>query len=174
MQNIERSTVFGSNSPEAVVIMGVSPAYRIAVKPGVVTPTTFQNSDWRVGEFNVRPENGYIVARVSANQPSEAHAIVQVLGEGLIGPAFRPCNGQDVITFQAKPGEVLYLGDFQYLISEKKLMFARSERLEQAQAYLKASYPQIAPDAKVAQLMSRTMTGYTCNQTLHLAIPVPR
>jgi hypothetical protein len=168
MQNIEGDTKFTASSPGAIVVIGVSPAYRIGVKRGTVTPATFQNSELRVFDFNAAPVDGYVVASVPVTAADESFAITQVWSGGFGEKPFMPCDGRGTMTFKTRPGEVLYLGDYRYSPAQKQLQIEYRQDLEKARAYMRQRYPQIVPDLTPADIVHRQVRGLPCMRTLYI------
>mgnify|MGYP001056313933 CR=1 FL=1 len=172
--NIDKNAVFNADSPDAVVIMGVSPAYHITVSKGSATRLSFNYSTLFPPAFVIQPENGYIVARVSATSQDQAFAITHIRTDSSGGPTFKSCDGRQAVTFEAKPGEVLYLGNFHYLTSQERLRYSRFQRLERAQEHLRTYYPNIVPEAKSAQLEYREVIGLSCVEKIYIPITIYR
>jgi hypothetical protein len=173
MSTASHSTSFDAQSKTGLVIFGVSPNYRVGAKKGPYTASDFENSQFRLFEFNVFPASGYVVSTVSPTIAGEAYALLQILPEGIGGPAFKACDGLNAATFQADPGKVTYLGEFQYHFEGRQLKIRHMVDLQKAAEHLRATYPQIKAEPTYVEPVWLTVKGLSCTTTIYVPVILP-
>lgn len=144
---------------ESVVVIGVKKNYRIGIQKGNVEGESWKYDQMSVLASNTFPDQGYIVQRLTPRAKGENYAIAQILPEGIGGftPRFSPCNGQDVLTFEAPAGKVIYVGDVDYLRTGDLMSFAYSRDINSAKSHIEKNFPNLASkleqtDAKIMQV----------------------
>jgi hypothetical protein len=173
MSTASHSTSFDAQSKTGLVIFGVSPNYRVGAKKGPYTTDDFQNSELRLFEFNLFPAAGYVVSTVSPTVTGEAYALLQILPEGIGGPAFKACDGLKAATFQAEPGKVTYLGEFEYQFEGRQLRILHAVDLQRAVEHLRATYPQIKAELTYVEPAWLTVKGLSCTTTIYVPVILP-
>lgn len=172
MSGMNKDAAFSADSRQGLMIIGISPEYRIGAKRGEVTPSDFINSDLSVFQFNITPEQGYIVTPASPTSGSQAYAVLQALPSGFTGPAFTACDGLNAPTFEVKAGEIVYAGDFEYQQSGSRLRVVHSHDLDKAAAHLRRNYPQVRGTPRYVEPVWRTVKRMPCSNPTTLYIPV--
>lgn len=174
MSTASQSMYFDAQSKTGLVIFGVSPSYRVGVTKGLQTESEFNNSDFSLFEFNIAPAGGYVVSAVSPTKAGEVYAMLQILPNGFSGPAYKVCNGLKSATFQAEPGKVVYLGEFNYYIEKGKLKIRQTTDIQKAAEYLKVNYPHIQVEPVYVEPTWLTVKGLNCNAgTISIPVVLP-
>lgn len=171
--SVDKAVPFSSASDKAMVVIGVKPDYRVGGRRGKLdTAGSFSYSALGVLDFNIVPEQGYIVTLLSPTRDDERYAITQVLPGGIGGPLLIPCDGLKAVTFAAKAGQLLYLGHFEYGFQGTQLSIGHKVEVDRAREHLKAMYPRVDADLVYARPEMLTVTGLPCKTTVYLPIPV--
>jgi hypothetical protein len=152
------NTPVSINDDEAVVVLGVNPDFKVSFKNG-----TTEDSGWSIDNYSLSatsnfPTNGYVVVKVPSRTKAETYGLAQVQVKGSI-VGYLPCRGNLVITFEAPPGRVSYIGDMFYekISSEydpsitKKIKYTYSSNPDKAKRFLTENYPQLAPRMEVQE-----------------------
>ena len=133
------------NSNEGIIILAVEPKIRVMFKRGKIENESFIHSYNVSASANVFPDDkGYIVLKLPALKDNQKYAITQLLPNGLLGKAMRPCNGASTFAFNVIPGEIAYLGDIKYELTESEMHAHYSMDAERAIRYLKERYPDFS------------------------------
>lgn len=171
MKGADKNMAFTQQSPQGLIVMRVTPDYRIGMKKGDASAGAFANSQFRVFELNAIPEGGYIVAAVSPTQPDQTYAITQVLPAGFTGAAYMPCDGKRAPTFEVKPGKIHYIGDFEYTQDGKQMAVKYSVATDAAVKHLRAAFPQVQGSVEYTVPTFRDVTGLACTVTFTAVVP---
>ncbi|WP_041675139.1 hypothetical protein [Ramlibacter tataouinensis] len=133
----------GPSPDESVVVIGVTPNFRLHVLPGEEVSGSFSKSQWFGPVINGVAEDGYIVATV---KPGRLLAITDVFATnngGFSGRRYVACGGTRTPVFQVPAGKLLYLADIDYVPSGSKLSIRYRDRLAAAEEHIRAHYPQL-------------------------------
>lgn len=126
---------------EAIVVMGVAPAYDLQIYNGKDLNGKWVPNTW-AASLITRPLGGYLVAKLTPHEGG--YGIVGISPGAERSGFFMPCNGDDVLTFEAARGTVYYVGNLQMSGQGEDLRFRLSYDLEAARRHLRAYYPAIA------------------------------
>jgi hypothetical protein len=170
--NLKGDTAADPNSQDAIVVMGLQPRYRVAIARGSI------NAEGRVrvggmATLNVFPEDGYVVGRVpAASSPDEYHLqLILPQGIGAFVPAYFPCGDERVLTFEAPPGKVLYVGDVEFSTVPGKLELRYRVDIDGAKIYVKEHYPRLVDRLEPAAVKFVPIVHLDCGPK-HIVIPV--
>lgn len=128
----------------AIIVMGVSPEVELQIFKGDVTPEQWVRDAWAASLISA-PRRGYIVARVDAAENERRYGIAGLVMR--VGPQpymFLPCDGDQVFTFEAPRGKVVYVGDVRMRDPRGDMDLDASYDLERARAYMAAYFPLVA------------------------------
>jgi hypothetical protein len=173
VSNLSASGATPPTQAESVIVLGVKKNFRVGLQKGVVDGSTWNQDTISVLQSNTFPERGYIVLKLAPQAGGTRYGIAQILPEGIGGfvPRYLPCRGQSVVTFQASPGKVAYVGDVDFTLSAGKLSFEYSFDAEAARRHMREAYGPLAPLIVEAEAQVLTMGTDTC-QVKSVEIPV--
>ncbi|MCK9464058.1 MAG: hypothetical protein M0R80_30945 [Proteobacteria bacterium] len=139
--NLPAGANFVENGEKSVIVMGVSPAIRVQVFPGVMNSEGWGLNLSDGGVLNNTPEGGYIVAPIKPSKSGETYGVNRILppGEGILSV----CTGGTTAVFEIPPGSIVYVGDLN-LVSEGKYRIQIGYDFEKAAAFMRAKYPAMA------------------------------
>lgn len=148
----------------SIIVMGVSPRYRIHVSTGATESDGWHNTGGIV-TLNAFPEDGYIVARLAPRSGVLNYGISGILPEGMGsgGNHYIPCPGRRTFTFDAPAGAVVFVGDVSYAPpSVGKLQFGAAFDIERARAHLRTRFPLLADRLVDGSGMIQTQVNGRC------------
>lgn len=130
---------------ETVIVLRVEPRYRIHVFKGKNEDSRWIQNPIAV-TLNTFPTDGYIVAKLNSREGALNYGISGFLPEGIgFGTAYFPCKGDQVITFSAPRGQVVYVGDLVMGSAGRLVPFHMSAKnIEAARVHLSGRFPLIA------------------------------
>ena len=171
--NVPRGTSLSDLGGDSVVVMGVTPRYRVEIGKSFAADDKLEISVWPPEALSSYPEGGYIVGRVSARTGRELHHLAAILpeGYGLFARQFMPCNGEETATFEAPPGKVIYVGDVTFSEVNEKLAVRYSSNPEAARQYLAEAYPELVTSFESQPFVLRTISNRGCDPT-HITVPI--
>jgi hypothetical protein len=160
---------------ESVVIIGVTPRYRVALVKGTPHGDSWSRDHSSVATTNTYPDDGYIVVKIPARSGTGSYGVGQILPEGIGGfaPQYVPCTGHTLVTFEAPAGKVTYVGDIQFSINGQTARYQYSHNLEQARRFLSSKYPALAAKVEGQDARLLTMDNTNCGPAT-LSVPVVR
>ena len=143
--------------------MGVRPRYRVAIGPGEIRPDGNVKTG-QIAALNVYPENGYIVGKVPSAEGANEYHVQLILPEGIGGfvPAYAPCGDQQVASFFAPRGKVVYVGDLDFTSSGAKMAISYSQNYPAAQSFMAKYYPGLASRIEHQPLQGRRIVHVDC------------
>lgn len=170
--NLEKSATLAHNSQDAIIVLGAKPRFRVAIAPGEIIEGKVKIG--AMAAINTYPEEGYIVGRVSAAMfPNEYH-IQLILPEGISGGAFGqaygPCGDDQVLSFHAPAGKVIYVGDVEYSQESGRLAIKYSDDIDRARDFMKRHYPALANQLEFPGLQTKPIVHVNCGA--RVTIPV--
>ena len=176
--NIDSKTKFDGFSTDSIIVMGVRPRYRVAIGPGEIRP----DGKVKIGQIaalNVYPENGYIVGKVASAEETNEYHVQLILPEGIGGfvPAYAPCGDQQVASFFAPRGKIVYVGDMDFTSSGAKMAISYSQNFSNAQSFMAKYYPGLASKLEHQPLQGRSIVHVDCaprSVTIPVYIPSRR
>lgn len=130
---------------ESLVVIGVNPsdAVGLYIFPGEIVNGQFEVSIMSNAVISGKGQDGYLVTKAKAGKTL---GIVNffVYGEGpLTGRPYKACAGHKVLTFKVPPGQLIYLGDFDYTTASGKLTAQVHEDLPKAASFVRKNYSEI-------------------------------
>ncbi|MCL2162172.1 MAG: PDZ domain-containing protein [Betaproteobacteria bacterium] len=164
-RNIDPNTSFDAGSKDGLVIFGVSPRYIVFAWKGSHTTDGVNKLDPSELSVISSPRSGYIVKTVSPTSDDQAYALYKVMtkwGGWPKSTIFEACNNAKAANFQARPGEVIYLGDFQYQLVNGRLYVTHTVNLDGAKTHLKEKYPGVQIDPVYVEPVWLPVEGNSC------------
>jgi hypothetical protein len=130
---------------ETVIVLRVEPRYRIHVFKGENQDARWIRNPIAV-TLNTFPTDGYIVAKLNSREGALNYGISGFLPEGIgFGPAYFPCKGDQVITFSAPRGRVVYVGDLVMgSVGRSIPLHMSAKNIDAARVHLRDHFPLIA------------------------------
>ena len=147
-------------TPTEQVVLAVSPRSRVSLFEG-----EGYGPDWTCKSLfniaNVFPESGFIVLKLEPRTGSKNYGIGQVLPDGIGGESFIVRRSAAVPVFQARPGEVSFVGGFRLTRAGERMRIEPDEEttVEDAKRYLKTAYPALAGNVTYAPLVFMRADG---------------
>ncbi|WP_165456845.1 hypothetical protein, partial [Aquabacterium lacunae] len=163
---------------ESIYILGLSPEnHRALIFPGEMVGENYHQDMWRPASFYGSATDGYIIGKAKAGDFLGIVGIMSTESDrSLYGAQFGACGDQKTITFRAKPGGVVYIGDVSFKRGDKGLQFLISQDFNRAKTYLDRMHPKLAATVVHSEFELRK-TGQPCekkNTTLYVPIYIPK
>ena len=155
----------------SVLVLGMSPNYRIHLLRGQIADGTWVRPTLDVPEVNAFPdENGYIVVKLKPTTEAEK------LGVSLVFPGgvpYGPCQGYQNPIFTLPPGTITYVGDLHYTFDGSTLHYSVSSDAKKARAYLASKYQSNGPvEVRLMEVM-KVRSGLCHQKTTTIPIFIP-
>jgi len=146
LTTIDHNLRFDSKSTDAIVVFGFSSVRSVWIRPGV-DDVAHWYCDHRSTITRVKPEAGFIVARLPAKTGKEMYAIVATsLDQDHGSRAEGPLPHEAIWVFSAEPGKVSYLGGLRLgPWSDHAPSILRDERFKQSEAddFFTQAFPNV-------------------------------
>jgi hypothetical protein len=159
VQNIRPTSAPQLEADSAILLLGMTPRWRIQLFRGQVENDTWSVSGVTSGEVNTVPENGYVIVKVKPTAPSEAMGILRIF-PSLI--AYTPCQDARSPTFALSAGVVNYVGDVSFEVANGGLQYSYSTNIEKAKAFLATHYPGYVNAFESHSMVARKASGGGC------------
>jgi hypothetical protein len=151
---------------ETIVILGVVPSYQVSFKLGRSEGVRWNQNYYSISATSNFPENGYIVVKVPSLSSAETYGLAQIQPRGFGGQRFIPCPGNNVLTFDAPAGKVIYIGDVYYdmdLLTGKTLSYKYSSMPDKAKQFLAANHPDLATKMETFEINELPIETRECD-----------
>lgn len=155
-------TDLGSDS---VIVLGVSPEYRLSFNKGRVDPDGWK-SDTVDPALTLKPEENFIVAKIPGLEEGRGLAIGAVRERGFIRPTRFLCKGDVTPTFGTPAGKVVYVGSLEYSVVEGVLNYRINNELDKARTHLAKNHPTFEPHIEYRPLEIRKINNAGCEYDL--------
>lgn len=174
MANIAPGSTFSADDNSAVLVLGLTPRYRIHLLRGSIENGMWVRPNIDVPEINLFPENGYVILKVRPTTPTEPLGLSLIFpGNGIYGP----CQDSSSPIFIAKAGAVNYVGELSYSFDGSKLKFEHTLEEEKVRQFLRVSYPGFEERLVIQPLRHMKVKTSRCDPrttTIPLYIPSRR
>jgi len=135
--NINPGTSLDVDKDSAILLIGVSPKYRIQLLRGEMESDIWVRPTVDTPEINALPENGYILAKAIPTKANEPMGVSLIFPENIM---YKPCMNSMGPVFDIKPGVINYVGDIEYVFDGKKLEYSVKYNRNKAIKFLKDNY----------------------------------
>jgi hypothetical protein len=170
--NIKRGESLGLDNESAVLLVGVTPAYRVHLLRGDVANDVWERPTIDTPEVNIVPESGYIFVKVKPTTEAKRLGVSLVFPEGRM---FGPCQDSIAPIFMLKPGTINYVGDLKYTFSGGRLRYDYTVDEDKAKAFLRTNHPNSeASMTTVPMTPMRVKSTFCDSRTITIPIYVPR
>jgi hypothetical protein len=156
---VDRNARFDSASPDAMVVFGFSARLNVWLFPGIDDGVSWRCASGRANARRIRPDDGFIVARLPAKTGKEKYGI-GALGSDMNLEVRGPRANQGVWVFNAEPGKVTYLGAYRVAWSDgyPEIVEDRSVKQSDADDYLTRTFPNVPVHVAPGRMESAYMS----------------
>jgi hypothetical protein len=160
----------GPAADEAVVVLGIKPEYfKVLFFPGDEKSGVFVQNPWRGAVINGLPTNGYIVAKVKADELIGL-TMISNTNEGLLGKAYSPCGGARGLVLRVPRAQLIYLGDIEYTAQGSQIGVHYGDDLSAAEQFLRTHFPDIKGDLLRAEARAMPVAKSCSGGTTYVPI----
>jgi hypothetical protein len=171
--NIKPGESLRLDSETAVLLLGITPAYKVVLLRGEVANNVWERPIVDTPEINMVPESGYIFVKVKPTIETNRLGVSMVIPESR--RLFGPCQDSIAPIFTLKPGTINYVGDLQYTYSGGQLRYDYTVNEDRAKAFLRANYPNLEASMTSVPMTPMKVKSTFCNPgTLTVPIYLPR
>jgi hypothetical protein len=163
VQNIRPDSPPQLQADSAILLLGMTPKWRIQLFRGEVENDAWSISGLAAAEVNTVPENGYVIVKTKPT------ALSEVMGVSRVFPSFMPympCKGSKAPTFALMAGAVNYVGDLDFEVINGELRWSYSTNVEKAKQFLAANYPGYVSAFESGSIVARGTKGSVCGGSL--------
>ena len=157
-------------SNESIILVGVAPDnFRITLGPGQVNSRgNFSDGLSLTGYIGAYPDDGYVIGRSEGEKTYGVTAVARGEENGAEARrTYSVCGGRETVVFDVSPGEMLYIGDFEYAVADNRMRFKFERDFEAASAYFDTAFPQYAGRLKAADISMHPVV-LNCTQTIYI------
>jgi hypothetical protein len=171
--NIKPGDDLQLDTKSAVLLLGVTPAYRVHLLRGDVANGVWERPTVDTPEVNMAPESGYIFVKIEPTSDSKRLGISMIVPEPR--RLFGPCQDSIAPTFTLKPGTINYVGDLQYTYTGGQLQYDYSVEEGKAKAFLRGHYPSLEGFMSTVPMVPMKVKSTFCDpRTITIPIYLPR
>jgi hypothetical protein len=161
LTRVDRNIRFDRTSADAIVVFGFHGKFDVWLSAGIDDGVNWACGTGRPRIWRIRPENGFIVARLPPRTGKNKYAIRQI-GDPMIA-VYGPTANAPVWVFNAEPGKVTYVGAVRVVWSGHLPAVVEDSEVtaEEADEFVTRSFPNI-PDHAVSRPMTWIYMSMGC------------
>ncbi|MFZ6646152.1 hypothetical protein ACO0LO_10575 [Undibacterium sp. TJN25] len=150
VSNVNSMEGFLPTVEESILVLGVPQGYKVSLGPGNYVGYKWTQEKPEFDTSNTPSENGFVIVKIPARTGQKTYGLVSItpITNDLIPKKLHACNGLEMLTFEAEPGKISYVGDIQIakdgniemIGTASKVRLKYSWNPDRAVDYLKSRY----------------------------------
>jgi hypothetical protein len=170
-QNLQPGAPISIENGTSILVMGLSPKYRIHLIRGSLELDSWVRPKLDVPEINVFPDNGYLIIKAKPTATDQRMGIATIFPDGKV---YGPCNNSIGPTFELKAGTVNYVGDLNYKFDGTNLTYSITVNEDAARKFVESNYPSVAGNFETHAMKTMRVKSNFCDpKTIIIPIYVP-
>lgn len=132
----------GANDEHGIVVIGLDNNLRLRAVTGDRSSGQFRYGPQRISSASYHQIAFYITLHLSTKHKS-TYAITDIFRDSWTSADLGPCDGGLTVSFDVKPGKVIYLGDLKFEGTGKNAKVSATANFANAQKMVDATFPNL-------------------------------